>query len=426
MLAYRLILTLIAPVLLAGLMLRVLRGRESLRDFGQRLGFDHANRAGGEGPVIWLHGASVGELTSARPLLEALLARAPGLHVLVTANTVTGRDTVRGWGNARLTARLAPLDLRACTGAVLSRWRPAALVVIESELWPNRFAMAHARDLPVALVAARMSARAAARWAGLGPVWRAMAGCISLVSAQEAASEDRLRALGLPGNVFAPRAGLKAAAATAAPDAQALATLTPVFARQTTVLAASTHEGEEEIVLAAFARARADRPELRLILAPRHPQRGATVAALIAEAGLGFARRSAGEAPDPALPVYLADTLGEMPLWYALSGICFVGGSLVDKGGHTPFEPAEAGCAILHGPYLSNFTEPYAMLEAVSGTLSVTDADSLAAAMIRPIAQETAAMAQRARAALRETGNPAQELAEALLAHSGLGADAVG
>ena len=148
---------------------------------------------------------------------------------------------------------------------------------------------------------------------------------------------------------------LKAAAALR--DAAPLDTTGfPAFAdRASTVLAASTHEGEDEAIVQGFAAARATRPDLRLILAPRHPRRGPRIAALLERAGLAHATRSAGEVPGPDSAVYLADTMGEMALWYRLAGITFVGGSLVDAGGHTPFEPAGAGSAILHGPHVGNF-----------------------------------------------------------------------
>jgi 3-deoxy-D-manno-octulosonic-acid transferase len=175
----------------------------------------------------------------------------------------------------------------------------------------------------------------------------------------------------------------------------------PGFPRGDTVLAASTHPGEEGLVLEAFVAARVARPGLRLILAPRHPDRGDEVARQIAAQGLDFARRSRGEAPEPARPVYLADTLGEMALWYAAAGVTFVGGSLVAKGGHTPFEPEAQGSAILHGPDTANFTAAYAALDAGEGAVQVADADALSrafGALADPAAQ--AAMAARATAAL--------------------------
>jgi 3-deoxy-D-manno-octulosonic-acid transferase len=155
------------------------------------------------------------------------------------------------------------------------------------------------------------------------------------------------------------------------------------FPRAATLLAASTHEGEEAVVLDAFARARAQRPDLRLILAPRHPRRRDAVEAAIRAAGLAFATRSRGAEPAADIPVYLADTLGEMDRWYAGAGMTFVGGSLVPLGGHTPFEPAAHGSAILTGPHVANAAPAYAALLAEGGALAVTDAESLARAILR-------------------------------------------
>lgn len=378
---YRLLLTLLTPVLALWLALRLLRGQEGLADLRERLG--------GGGPVtdpgdavFWLHGASNGELTSARSLIEALLARDSALSLVVTSNSRTGRDMVRGWGLPRLTARLAPLDLRICLGRFLDAQRPRALLLLEGDLWPNRMVVAAARGLAVVAISARISERSARQWQLVLPgATRAMMGALGWLSPQDAASAERFRALGLPAQALAPQLSLKSTVALAAPDPGAVAALTGLLPRDRTVLAASTHAGEEALVIAGFCAARARQPGLRLILAIRHPARSDEVAALLAAAGLAFRTRSKGEAPAGDAPVYLADTLGEMPLWYTLAGACFVGGSLVDKGGHTPFEPAQFGCAILHGPHLRNFAEAYAALDAADGAIAVATAEDLGQAL---------------------------------------------
>lgn len=328
----------------------------------------------GTGPLLWLHAASNGELTSARAVIDTLQARAPGLRLLITTNSETARSLARSWG---LDAVLAPLDLPGSVRRFLDTQRPAALVVVENELWPERLAACAARGIPVFVIGARMSVGSARNWGRVPGLARRVMDSIRYLSAQDAASGARFRALGLPPDRIGPVANLKSAVKAA----QAEAALP--FPRAATLLAASTHEGEEQIVLSAFTRAHAERPDLRLILAPRHPRRRDQVERMIAATGLTFATRSKHEVPGPETTIYHADTMGEMDLWYAAAGLCFVGGSLVDHGGHTPFEPATHGSAILHGPHTANSAPAYDALRAAGASVEVASADDLAAAILR-------------------------------------------
>ncbi|WJS85143.1 glycosyltransferase N-terminal domain-containing protein [Paracoccus sp. TOH] len=348
---------------------------------------------------IWLHAASVGELTSARVLAEAL---APGFPLTVTTNSLTGRDLARRLGHA---CGLAPLDVPQAVGRFLDRVRPSVLVTVENELWPNRSAMAAARGVAQVMVGARISARSAARWGRLPGLIGPMLGRIDALSAQDAASEARLLALGLRPEALTPRLNLKLLGpARIAPGADAPD-------RRRTVLAASTHEGEDAAMLDAWLAARQVAPDLRLILAPRHPGRGDAVAALIAARGLDFARRSQGGGPEA--PLLLADTLGEMALWYRAAGICVTGGSFADHGGHTPWEPAAWRCAILHGPHVANQADAYADLDAAGGALACDAAGlpRLLAELLRdPDRQRRMGEAARA-LLLARAGNPATLIA---------------
>ena len=260
-------------------------------DWRERMVLDAgpAHRPGG----VWLHGASVGELNSGRRIVEALgEALGRDLPVVVTANTVTGRAVAAGWG---VPARLAPLDLPGAVDRFLDRHRPAVLVTLENEIWPNRAAAARSRGIAQVVAGARMSARSAARWSRARGLIGPVLGGLDALSAQDGASESRLIALGLSPGALLPRLQLKLLdpAATPVPPASAR--------RDRTWLAASTHAGEEELVLDAFLQARARVPDLQLILAPRHPRRGDEVAAMIRARGLDAARRFVRGAWLPAM-----------------------------------------------------------------------------------------------------------------------------
>jgi 3-deoxy-D-manno-octulosonic-acid transferase len=381
-----------AHVLEASLRLRALVGASAA--LRQRLALEPAGQAD-----IWIHGASVGELTSARPVIAAL---AQTHRVLVTANSITGRDMAAGWG---MKARLAPLDVPGALERFLDGVRPSLQITVESEFWPLRSQALAARGIAQAMIGARLSQRSAGRWARVPRLIGPVLGRIAALSAQDAGSEARLRALGLPDRAILPRLDLKllTPAGVVAPA--------PSPARDRTWLAASTHEGEEAAVVDAWLQARRHCPDLRLILAIRHPPRGDEVAGLLARHGIAFDRRSQGGVGGDVL---LADTLGEMDRWYAASGLCLVGGSLTDRGGHTPWEPAAHGCAILHGPHVGNFRDAYAALEGSGGALCV-DAASLAGQVIRLAGDPAQArrMGQAARTVLDDrAGDPA-----ALIAH---------
>ncbi|KHQ54484.1 putative 3-deoxy-D-manno-octulosonic-acid transferase (KDO transferase) [Mameliella alba] len=361
------------------------------------------------GAHVWLHGASNGELASVRPLLERLIAARPDLHWLVTANTDTGVALAKRWDLPRVTARLAPLDLRGPTRRIMLGWQVRAHIVLEAELWPNRFITCPG---PVLLLGARMSAGTARSWARLPKLARRTLNRVGFASAQDAASAERLADLGLPASARGPVVDLKAFYAPPAPVPDP--GLDAALPRHLTWLAASTHEGDDQIALAAHKACLRDTPNLKLILAPRHPRRPDEIAEDARALGMTITRRSRGEDPAKA-QVYLADTLGEMPLWYARAGRVFIGGTLSDRGGHTPYEPAAFGAALIHGPDTRNFTAAFSRLRGIA--LEITDADTLAgalAALQDPAEQEKSGSA--ACAALRQDSN-LDALAKSVLMH---------
>jgi 3-deoxy-D-manno-octulosonic-acid transferase len=368
--------------------------------FGQDMGQEpDPNRPERMGAHLWLHAASNGELASAQPVILALRAARPDLGLLVTCNSASGVALARGWNLSGLTARLAPLDLAWVVRRMLRRWQIVAMVTMETEIWPNRVLLCPG---PVLVLGGRMSPGSARSWGYFPRRARRILGRIDFLSAQDSGSRDRFLALGLRPGACGPIVDLKSLYAPPAGQAPDEA-LREAYPRADTWLAASTHAGEEKVVIAAHLAARAVRPGLRLVLAPRHPARAEEVADLLRAAELTFDRRSDSKS---GAEVLLADTLGEMALWYALAGVVFIGGTLTDRGGHTPFEPAVFGAALLHGPDIGNFTQPFATLHEAEAALQIGDADSLAAALVTladPARRQD--LGHRAQSALRqETG----------------------
>ncbi|MBL8547049.1 MAG: 3-deoxy-D-manno-octulosonic acid transferase [Hyphomonadaceae bacterium] len=361
----------------AGLYLndRAKRGKEDPARLGERFG--RYTRTRPAGALVWLHAASVGESGVALALIEALAARAPALSFALTTGTRTSADLVARRALPRTTHLYAPLDRRDCVRRFLDHWRPDAGVFVESELWPNLILEAEARGVKLALVNARMSPKTLRRWSKWRTAGRRLVGAFSYVSAADARTKEALADLrpapmGASGN-------LKLAAPPPRVDAAARAALAAAIGARPVWLAASTHQGEDEIALAAHDILRRDFPDALLVLAPRHPERGEDVARLAANAPL----RSRGAAPGNA-PAYVADTLGELGTLYDLAPVSLVAGSLLPQlKGHNPIEPAKLGSAIITGPYVESFQDLFDTLFAAGGAASVRDAQSLAAEISR-------------------------------------------
>ncbi len=364
-----------APLLPFYLRRRAARGKELAGRMGERRGED-ATRP--PGPLLWVHAASVGETLSALPLIEALAASRPSLRFLVTTGTVTAAellllrvpDALRG----RVLHRFAPLDVPGWAASFLDGWRPDAAAFVESELWPNLLAAARARGLPMGLVNARMSPRSARTWGFAPGLAREVLGSFRLVLAQSGEDAARLLGLGAPAGGATRAAGnLKYAAPPLPVDAAELARLRGVVGERPVLLAASTHPGEEAVVADAHARLAAGLPDLLTVIVPRHPGRGEALAGALADvAGGPPPRRALGQDPPPGCGLFLADTLGELGLFYRLAGVAVVGRSLLPPGGgQNPLEPARLGCPVLLGPHVGNFAAVAARLLAAGGAVPV-------------------------------------------------------
>ena len=399
MLFYRAILLLLAPFLTLKFLISLLRGRETWTGLRERLALESGDAP--SAPRLWLHGASLGELTAARGVIDALIEHSNDLHLIITSNSYSARKMVKGWNLSRTKVRLAPLDYPAITARFIGYWRPRAYVTMENELWPVRTIAARDRAVPVVILSGRLSERSAKIWARFPRLANRIMGAISLLVPLDEANAERFARLGLPAEKIAAPLNLKAGVTLASPDPDELLAMQAVFRREATILAASTHPGDDEVVLDGFALARERRPDLRMILAPRHPERADQIAGLIEKAGLNLVRRSACPVPDRNFDVYLADTLGDMALLYSLAAQTLMCGSFSDRGGHSPVEPVQFGSFVLHGPDVSNHIDAYRALARAEAARQIENAHALAAYLCEPLSKaELAHAVSRARTAL--------------------------
>jgi 3-deoxy-D-manno-octulosonic-acid transferase len=390
-----------------------------LRTFGERMGRGSAGIAGAGAGSIWIHAVSVGEVLAARALVAPLKARLPGRRVFVSTTTLTGhaiaRDTVRG-ADAVL---FAPFDFPGPVRRVLDRLDPALLVLVETEIWPNLIHEARRRGARIAMVNGRISPRSFPRYRRARPLLRPVLAEIDLFLMQGEAHRERLLEMGAPGDRIRVAGNLKydTLEAPETPSALRRALGQDDPDAPPLVVAGSTVEGEEEAVLRAFAALRRHHPRVRLVIAPRRPERFAAAASAVDAAGLAGARRSQLPAGGwHGGDVLVLDTLGELAQVYALATVAFVGGSLVRAGGHNVLEPAAAGRAIVVGPHMENFREIADAFLAEQAMVQVPDAEALADAFVRLFADERARdeMGRRARDLVVRNRGAVERTADAL------------
>ncbi|MBL8549223.1 MAG: 3-deoxy-D-manno-octulosonic acid transferase [Hyphomonadaceae bacterium] len=396
---YRAALAVLAPFAAPILRRRARAGLEDPARLQERFG--HASQTRPAGSLVWLHAASVGEMGVALQLRDGLAERRGDLSFLVTTGTRTSAQLFASRRPAAL-HQYAPIDRRDAVRRFLAHWRPDLGVFIESELWPNLALEAEARGVALALVNARMSEGALRRWRSFRASAARLLKPFDPIFAADARTSEGLA--GIIGRAAPALGNLKLAAAAPPADAAALAALRAEIGPRPIWLAASTHPGEDEIVLAAHREIVAARPDALLILAPRHPERGAEIAALAGAAP----RRSVGAVVGPS-PVYVADTMGEMGLFYRLAAVSLVCGSLLPTlRGHNPIEPAKLGSAILAGPHVSSFGDLFEALDGAGGIGRAGTADEIAAAVLGLWRDEALRERRtRAAAAAAEEGGPA-------------------
>jgi len=400
---YRLLTEIGAPLIHLYLARRRARGKEDNERFAERLGQPSQPRP--EGSLIWLHAASVGESLSLIPLIEGVQRNWPDHRLLMTTGTVTSARLMAERLPNGVVHQYVPVDRIAYVRRFLDHWRPDLVLWAESEFWPHLVGEPGRRGIPLVLVNGRMSPRSYGRWQRYSGVIRRLLDGFSLCLAQTETDAERLRTLGASDARCA--GNLKFASRPLPADEDALAQLQGAIGSRPVWLAASTHAGEEEIAGSVHATLAPDHPGLLTIIVPRHPDRGAETAAVLAADGLTVARRAAGQPIGPETDIYIADTMGELGLFYRLSPIAFIGKSLTADGGQNPIEAAQLGAAVVTGQKVSNFEEITRRMVSAGGAETVGDADALADAIGRLLADPElcATRAEAARAlASDETG----------------------
>lgn len=351
---------------------RLLRGKEHPERLAERRGEATVPRP--PGPLIWVHGASVGEMLAVVPLIERL--RQQDFAVLVTSGTVTSAALAEQRLPDGSLHQFIPLDSPRFVRRFLDHWQPGLALFVESDLWPNLILSCAERRLPMILINGRLSERSFNRWRRIPAVIAALLGRFDLCLAQSDGDAERYARLGAPRVVMTGNLKLDVPAPPA--DQAVLKRLKDIIGNRPVIAATSTHPGEEAAIIGAHSRLRAKFPRLLTVIAPRHPARGESIAEIAKAAGLPVALRSRRAQPMPDIGVYVADTLGELGLLYRIAPIVFVGGSLARHGGQNPIEAARLGAAVLHGPHVWNFADIYATLDEERGAVAVDGADALA------------------------------------------------
>jgi 3-deoxy-D-manno-octulosonic-acid transferase len=380
-----------APMLLRR---RGRQGKEHRDRAAERLG--HAGLPRPDGKLVWVHGASNGECLAALPLIEALTAR--GVNVLMTSGTVTSAELMQDRLPAGAVHQFVPIDTPAATKRFLAHWRPDAGLFVDSDLWPNLILGAHAQGVKLALVNARISQRSFEGWRWARKTVATLLAAFDVCLAQDEEIAARFRVLGAPDVRVV--GSLKEDAPPLPFDPDKLAELKSAIGTRPILLAAQTHPGEDETILPAHDTLRRTYPELLTIIVPRHTARGSDIAMLCDTRKC--ARRATGQSITADTAVYIADTLGELGLFYRLTPFCFVGGTLVPAGGHNPLEPARLNCAVMAGPHIFNSTSAYAAIFAAQGrgpVQSSTEIAAFAAALLSDPAKASALGAAAAQGA---------------------------
>lgn len=371
--SYQFITAILAPLITLWLYWRRLRGKEDPCRMSERFGLASQPRPGGT--LVWLHAASVGEANSVLVLIRRIRESFPAIKMLLTTGTVTSARLMQKRLPQDVIHQYVPVDTPKAVERFIWHWRPDVAFWVESEFWPNLVMTANDSQCFMGVINARMSERSYRGWKKRASMIRAILRCFDIIFAQSAEDGKRLQNLGARDVMCV--GNLKYDAALLPCDESELALLKQIIGQRPLWLAASTHPGEEAMMANVHGLLAATRPNLLTVIVPRHPERGPEIASALQKTWhVGL--RSRQDAILPQTQIYIADTLGELGLFYRLCDIVFMGGSLVGHGGQNPLEPARLSCAILSGPYTHNFTDVYKEMEKAGACLRVTSPDNLA------------------------------------------------
>src|SRR5882762_7077087 len=368
---YRKLSTVVVPLSPALIKRRLKQGKEDPARIGERRGISGDIRP--QGPLVWIHGASVGEVLAAAALIEKL--RALNFRILLTSGTVTSAAIVAKRFPSDIIHQYVPYDSPRFVARFLDHWRPSLALFIESDLWPNLILSSAARRLPMVLINGRMSHRSFPRWRRISHTISALLGRFEVCLAQSQVDAERFAALGSR-NIIAT-GNLKLDVPAPPADPARLERLMAVTRGRPIIVAASTHPGEEEILMEAHRTLARFFPSLLSVIVPRHPGRGEAIARTVAASGLHVALRSREESPTATTDIYVADTMGELGLFYRFAPIVFMGGSLVAHGGQNPIEAVKLGASIVHGPHVFNFGDVYEALDQAGGARQAATPEAL-------------------------------------------------
>jgi len=399
-LIYRLLSILLAPFINMHMRRRVTEGKEDPNRIGERHGYPSRPRP--QGRLVWLHAASVGEAMSALTLIDGLLEYDDKLHVLLTTATVPSAKLIAHRLPKRAEHQYAPVDKYTAVQNFLDHWHPDLAIWVESEFWPNLIMETYDLGIPMLLVNGRISPDSFRRWSRAPGMVRSMLQCFDLCIAQSLPDAGRLGTLGADNVTWV--GNLKAAAPPLPADGRELERMQRAAASRPCWLAASTHPGEESAIARIHKALKARFPDLMTFIVPREPERGEEIKDSLRRAGLEVSRRTGLEPIRPDTDIYLADTMGELGIFYCALPIAFIGGSLVDRGGHNPLEAARLGCAVLFGPHMERYEDDERILIEAGAALSVRNAQALQDELERLLADpaQAAEMGRKGRALTRQ------------------------
>lgn len=372
--AYRILSWIISPLVAGWLFWRISRGKEDRERLKERFGCAGLPRP--KGRLIWLHAASVGEANSAMPLLQHLHDHYRDAYFLLTTGTVTSSRVISSRLPERAFHQFVPVDLPWAVTLFLRHWKPDMAIWVESELWPNLIRQTHVRRIPMSLINARLSDRSHRRWQKFREFFLSLASCFSFVYAGSEEDRRKLSNLGVKNVHYA--GNLKFDAPPLSADSKITSEVLANVGDRRVWLAASTHYGEELLIARVHKIVKETFPELLTIIAPRHAHRGEDIVQQLSHEKLMISRRSRSQVILPETDIYVADTMGELGIFYRISGIVFVGGSLIPRGGHNPIEPAQLDCAVICGPHIYNFQGIARELMEEQALIQVQQAQELA------------------------------------------------